>query len=63
MTEIRSAEGYYTSTLDDSKIESVKEALKEPNELVGYYHDSLEGSVIVMLDLSDIADGKLGYIH
>jgi hypothetical protein len=63
MTEITTTEGFYTSTLDDSKLDDVKEALKSDNELIGYSHDELSGSLTVILDLSDIAEGKLDYIH
>ena len=60
---IVSTDSYFTSTVNDSHLEEIKEALKSDKELIGYSHDELSGTVTVIVDLGDIGDDKLDYIH
>ena len=54
---------YFSSTVDDSRLGEIKEALHRDNELIVYSRDELEGTITVIVDLSDIGENKLQYIH
>lgn len=62
MSEIQTADGYLTSTVEESNLPQIKEDLGE-TELIGYTHNSQEGEVTVILDLTNMDTGVLRYIH
>ena len=61
---ILTTDSYFTSTVDDSHLDEIKEDLKESNELIGYSHNDLEGTVTVIVDVSEFGeDTDLRYYH
>ena len=61
---IVTTDSYYTSTVDDRHLDEIKEDLKESNELIGYSHNDLEGTVTVIVDISEFEqDTDLRYYH
>ena len=61
---IVTTDSYFTSTVDDSHLDEIKEALKSDKELIGYSHNDLEGTVTVIVDISEFEeDTDLRYYH
>jgi len=63
MSEITTTDSYFTSTVDDSNLEEIRDSLKSEEPLIGYSHNQLQGTVTVVVDLSDIDTEVLRYIH
>lgn len=61
---METASGYLNSTVSDEHLDEIKEDLQDSsNELVGYYHDSENGDISVILDLTNLNASSRRYIH
>jgi hypothetical protein len=61
---IISTDNYFSSTVDDTHLEEIKEDLHGDSPLIGYSHNDLEGTVTVIVDISEFGeDTDLRYYH
>jgi len=64
MTNITTTDEFFSSTVDDSHLPEIREELHEDSPLVAYSHNELEGTVTVIVDVSQFGeDTDLRYYH